>query len=141
MRNIWAQYQTTLMIHGVILTAGLYHNYIKPSNILLATEYADSEIKVADFGLARDVTYCESGECRGYGTKGYWAPEVEQYQWHSHLSEMYSIGAVFYFMVCGEDHFWFENGKIWSNRPTVTTTATLRVTITVVCHDLCKPSL
>ena len=94
-----------------MLTAGVFHNDIKPSNILLATNGADSELKVADFGLARDHEYCESGVCRGYGTKGYRAPEVDQQQWHSHQSEMYSIGAVLYFMLCGDNQFSFKNGN------------------------------
>ena len=99
------------MVHGVILTAGLFYNDLKPSNILLATLDADSDLKVADFGLARDCDYCESGVCHGYGTEGYQAPEVDQLQWHSHQSEMYSAGAVLYFMLCGEKHFRYKKGR------------------------------
>ena len=93
-------------------TAGIWHNDIKPEDILLVSCHPDSDLKVADFGFARTLQYCQSGEviC-GYGTKGYMAPEVEQHEWHSHQAEMYSIGAVLYFMLCGEDHFDFDDGK------------------------------
>ena len=97
------------MVH---VTAGIWHNDIKPENLLLLSSHPDSALKVADFGFARTHEYCSSGEViHGYGSKGYMAPEVEQLEWHSHQSEMYSAGAVFYFMLCGEDHFQFDDGK------------------------------
>ena len=101
--------------NDIMLNAGILHNDIKPDNILLATSHADTNIKVADFGLARTIEYCDSGEViYGYGTNGYLALEVEQHELHSHQSEMYSIGAVLYFMLCGEDHFHFDDGEKWT---------------------------
>ena len=39
------------------------------------------------------------------------APEVEQLACRSHYSDMYSIGAVFHFMLFGEDHCHVKDGK------------------------------
>ena len=109
------QRQVKSLVSNVMLTAGIWHNDIKPDNILLVSSHPDSDMKVADFGFARTHQYCQSGQViLGYGTKGYMAPEVEQHEWQSHQSEMYSIGAVFYYMVCGEDHFHFDDGKATS---------------------------
>ncbi len=38
------------------------------------------------------------------------AKEVEQGQ-YSHKSEMYSIGASLYAMLCGENHFSYDQGE------------------------------
>ena len=99
------EHQNKSMVDGFMLTAGLFHNDLKPSNILSATKLADFELKLADFGPARDRDYCESGVYHGYGTEDYQAPEVDQLQLHSHQSEMYSVSAVLYFMLSGKKHF------------------------------------
>ena len=111
-QHLLHQHQVNSLLSNVMCTAGIWHNDIKPENILLVSCHPDSDLKVADFGFARTLQYCQSGEviC-GYGTKGYMAPEVEQHEWHSHQAEMYSSGAVLYFMLCGEDHFDFDDGK------------------------------
>ena len=94
-----------------MLPAGIFHNDLKPANLLLATDGADLQLRVADFGLARTHDYCGTGLCHAYGTDGYAAPEVNQRRWHSHKSEMYSIGGVAYYMLCGQKHFSYQDGK------------------------------
>ena len=113
-----------------MLPAEIFHNDLKPSNLLLATKGADSELKVADFGLARTHDHCGTGWCRSYGTDGYAAPEVDQHRWHSHKSEMYCVGGVAYYMLCGEQHFGYKDGKAAFTLPT---------DADVVYKHLCKP--
>ena len=93
-----------------MLTAGIWQT--SSQTTYSWSPHPDSDLKVADFGVARTDQYCKSNQViLGYVTKGYMAPEVEQQEWHSHQSEMHSTRAVFCNMLCGEDHFHFDDGK------------------------------
>jgi len=80
---------------------GLVHRDIKPANLLID---ARGVVKVADFGLARDVTagagLTVSGEIMG--TPQYMAPEQARAQWDlvGPRSDVYSLGATLYELVC-----------------------------------------
>jgi serine/threonine-protein kinase len=85
---------------------GVAHRDIKPSNILI--DLHGSPILI-DFGLAKS-THAESDLTQTgamLGTPSYMAPEQIQYH-HDHdlrLSDIYSLGAVFYYLLVGRPPF------------------------------------
>lgn len=77
------------------------HRDLKPSNILVAP---DGKVKLADFGLARHgLGAMGSSSLSALGTPEYAAPE--QYRRPrevDHRSDIFSLGKVFYFVLCRE---------------------------------------
>uniref|UniRef100_A0A6B2L5Y9 Protein kinase domain-containing protein n=1 Tax=Arcella intermedia TaxID=1963864 RepID=A0A6B2L5Y9_9EUKA len=99
----------------------IVHRDIKPENILFVDKELTT-IKICDFGIAKKLPK------KGYldekiGTEGYMAPEVEAGKQYNVSSDMYSLGLVIYFMICGYSAFEPENGVVdldfpienWSN--------------------------
>jgi hypothetical protein len=84
------------------------HRDIKPSNLMLTELGGISDrVKVLDFGLAIDLAEDGKGE-EGViaGTPMYLAPEVIlSEEAYSPRSDIYALGAVAYFMLCGETVF------------------------------------
>jgi hypothetical protein len=82
--------------------SGIIHRDIKPENVLLARR---SDVKVADFGLARhiggeDVRLTQTGVTMG--TPLYMSPEQIQGQPVDVRSDLYSLGIMCYHMLAGE---------------------------------------
>ncbi len=80
--------------HGVI------HRDIKPANILITSDW---QVKVADFGLARDLHAGSAPDEAEYGTPDYVAPErciagaaVD------HRADLYSLGVVIHELLTGK---------------------------------------
>ena len=97
--------------HASPVLAGILHNDIKPENLLLARDSSQSLIKVGDFGLARLIAeFDDPNNWRCYGTPGYMAPEVKTLGQVSAKSDMYSIGVVLYYMLCGRPPFTSKKG-------------------------------
>ena len=83
--------------------AGLVHRDIKPENIRLVP---DGAVKLLDFGIARDAASARlTQEGLLAGTAAYVAPEVWRGQQPDHLSDIYSLGCVFYEMLAGRPPF------------------------------------
>ncbi|HXD86079.1 MAG TPA: serine/threonine-protein kinase [Urbifossiella sp.] len=92
---------------------GMVHRDIKPANLLVAKASPSMPgcvVKIADFGIARIAT----SEARTTatvvagltGTPDYVAPE-QAYNPHAadHRADLYSLGCVFYFLLCGKPPF------------------------------------
>ncbi len=82
---------------------GIIHRDIKPSNIMIDTEHGD-RVKIMDFGIARLMT---DGHLTRTGTKMgtimYMSPEqVLALKDIDHRSDVYSLGVVFFEMLCGK---------------------------------------
>ena len=74
---------------------GIIHRDLKLSNIALASEKED--IRILDFGLSKIIGPGET--CReSYGTPGYAAPEVIDEENYGKKIDVWSIGAITYFM-------------------------------------------
>lgn len=82
---------------------GVVHRDVKPANIMLTPELRPL---LLDFGLARSWREMES-EGLAAGTPGYMSPEQARGEDHliNNRSDIFSLGAVFYEMVTGQQAF------------------------------------
>jgi serine/threonine protein kinase len=84
---------------------GMIHRDIKPANILIEGD-EDPVVKITDFGLARnenDPSLTQVGMVAG--TPMYMAPEQARGEKMDARSDLFSLGSVLYYMVCGQPPF------------------------------------
>jgi serine/threonine protein kinase len=84
------------------LKHNLLHRDIKPGNILFNS---DTEPKLVDFGLARNVEAGPDSETETWGTPYYVAPEKIKREPETFLSDMYSLGGTLYQALTGHVPF------------------------------------
>jgi serine/threonine-protein kinase len=77
----------------------IIHRDIKPANILLMD---DDNVKVADFGVAKLNSFDQTMQGSAVGTPSYMSPESLKGQSVTHLTDIYSVGAVMLQMLTGE---------------------------------------
>jgi serine/threonine-protein kinase len=90
---------------GAAGEAGIIHRDVKPENILMTRR---GRVKVADFGLCRQMDnegpqLTQSGITMG--TPAYMSPEQAQGFQLDHRSDLYSLGATYYFMLAAMPPF------------------------------------
>lgn len=78
---------------------GILHRDIKPANIMLLENA--TEIKMIDFGSSKLKAIVDDETSLRLFTPGYVAPEVSQGQEATEKSDIYSLGAVFYYIFFG----------------------------------------
>jgi serine/threonine-protein kinase len=90
--------------HGV----GLVHRDVKPANVILCERGGVSDVaKVVDFGLVKDQGAADGLSHEGVlvGTPLYLAPEAIRSPAADPRSDLYSLGAVAYFLLTGSHVF------------------------------------
>ncbi|PWY99357.1 putative calmodulin-dependent protein kinase type 1 [Testicularia cyperi] len=85
---------------------GIVHRDLKPENLLFRDKTEQSDLLIADFGLSRVVDDEKitvlSTTC---GTPGYMAPEIFKKTGHGKPVDMWAIGVITYFLLCGYTPF------------------------------------
>lgn len=80
-----------------LVTKHVVHRDLKPANILIK----DGIPKLADFGFAKDN---DAPPCKFYynvGTPMYMCPQALRKNEYSFKSDIWSIGALYYELLCG----------------------------------------
>lgn len=89
---------------------GIVHRDIKPENIVCAQRSEDTEVKLADFGLAKQVKKENNGrellKASASGTTLYCAPERLKQSEESMAVDIWSVGCIMYFIIFGEPPFY-----------------------------------
>ena len=83
---------------------GVIHRDIKPGNIMMSN---DGQVKVSDFGLARDVLRASDivGEGHSLGTPRYMAPEQAMGEQPTAASDLYSLAATYFVLLTGRSPY------------------------------------
>ncbi|KAJ5168440.1 uncharacterized protein N7482_004034 [Penicillium canariense] len=87
----------------------IVHRDLKPENLLYLTRAADSELVLADFGIAKMLDNPAEVLTSMAGSFGYAAPEVMLKQGHGKAVDMWSLGVITYTLLCGYSPFRSEN--------------------------------
>ncbi|KAI0697372.1 Pkinase-domain-containing protein [Cytidiella melzeri] len=85
---------------------GIVHRDLKPENLLFRTKKEDADIMIADFGLSRmmdeEKLQMLTEIC---GTPGYMAPEIFKKTGHGKPVDVWAMGVITYFLLCGYTPF------------------------------------
>jgi serine/threonine-protein kinase len=81
---------------------GIFHRDVKPGNLLVR---GNGELKIVDFGIARLAASNMTASGLIVGTPDYMSPEQARGQEVDARSDVFSAGAVFYYMLTGRKPF------------------------------------
>jgi calcium/calmodulin-dependent protein kinase I len=97
-------FDTMVYCHGQKIA----HRDLKPSNLLLKSLDNDMDIKIADFGFAKEARsdYSLFTVC---GTPLYVAPEILLGKPYGTKVDMWSLGVIVYFLLAGYPPFYSDN--------------------------------
>ncbi|RMZ89228.1 hypothetical protein DV736_g3549, partial [Chaetothyriales sp. CBS 134916] len=87
----------------------IVHRDLKPENLLYLSRASDSELVLADFGIAKMLDTPGEVLTTMAGSFGYAAPEVMLKQGHGKAVDMWSLGVITYTLLCGYSPFRAEN--------------------------------
>ncbi|KAL7927745.1 Calcium/calmodulin-dependent protein kinase [Trichoderma austrokoningii] len=85
------------------------HRDLKPENLIYVTAEDDSDLVLADFGIAKTLDSKDETLKTMAGSFGYAAPEVMAKQGHGKPVDMWSMGVITYTLLCGYSPFRSEN--------------------------------
>ncbi|KAJ2907060.1 putative calcium calmodulin-dependent protein kinase protein [Zalerion maritima] len=85
------------------------HRDLKPENLLYRTKKPDSDLVLADFGIAKMLDSQDEVLTTMAGSFGYAAPEVMLKKGHGKPVDMWSMGVITYTLLCGYSPFRSEN--------------------------------
>ncbi|KAI1974879.1 Calmodulin-dependent protein kinase cmk2 [Ophidiomyces ophidiicola] len=104
--------QTILQVLGAVdylHERNVVHRDLKPENLLYLTRSQDSQLVLADFGIAKMLDSATDVLTTMAGSFGYAAPEVMLKQGHGKAVDMWSLGVITYTLLCGYSPFRSEN--------------------------------
>jgi len=76
----------------------IVHRDLKPENLLLTDKSENYQVKIIDFGLAKQSKELMSMPC---GTPGYVAPEILKRRKYHKEVDVWSLGVITYILLCG----------------------------------------
>ena len=82
---------------------------LKPENLLYLTKEPQSDLVLADFGIAKMLDSSDGILSTMAGSFGYAAPEIMLKQGHGKPVDMWSLGVITYTLLCGYSPFRSEN--------------------------------
>ncbi|XP_066500118.1 MAP kinase-activated protein kinase 2b [Hoplias malabaricus] len=85
------------------------HRDVKPENLLYTSKHPDAQLKLTDFGFAKETTSqsCLATPCF---TPYYVAPEVLGPEKYDKSCDMWSLGVIMYILLCGYPPFYSNHG-------------------------------
>lgn len=102
--------RATLSAVAYLHDHGIVHRDLKPENLLFRTAEDNSDLLIADFGLSRimdeEQFHVLTTTC---GTPGYMAPEIFNKTGHGKPVDVWAIGVITYFLLCGYTPFDRDN--------------------------------
>ncbi|KAI9823281.1 MAG: hypothetical protein M1832_002505 [Thelocarpon impressellum] len=98
--------RATLSAVAYLHDHGIVHRDLKPENLLFRTPEDNADLLIADFGLSRimdeEQFHVLTTTC---GTPGYMAPEIFKKTGHGKPVDLWAIGVITYFLLCGYTPF------------------------------------
>jgi len=98
--------RATLSAVAYLHDNGIVHRDLKPENLLFRTPEDNADLLIADFGLSRimdeDQFHVLTTTC---GTPGYMAPEIFKKTGHGKPVDIWAMGVITYFLLCGYTPF------------------------------------
>ncbi|KAG8529185.1 uncharacterized protein KY384_005820 [Bacidia gigantensis] len=98
--------RATLSAVSYLHDHGIVHRDLKPENLLFRTPEDNADLLIADFGLSRimdeEAFHVLTTTC---GTPGYMAPEIFKKSGHGKPVDVWAIGVITYFLLCGYTPF------------------------------------
>ncbi|KAG5642130.1 hypothetical protein DXG03_003580 [Asterophora parasitica] len=112
--------RTSSILSGVkyLHTHDIVHRDLKPENILYRTNEPDSDIVIADFGIAKHLHSPNEQLHTLAGSFGYVAPEVLNKDGHGKAVDIWSTGIITYVLLCGYSPFRSEDVKVLTRETT-----------------------
>ncbi|KAI0424346.1 kinase-like domain-containing protein [Xylaria sp. FL1042] len=102
--------RATLSAVAYLHDHGIVHRDLKPENLLFRTPEDNADLLIADFGLSRimdeEQFHVLTTTC---GTPGYMAPEIFKKTGHGKPVDIWAIGVITYFLLCGYTPFDRDN--------------------------------
>jgi calcium/calmodulin-dependent protein kinase I len=93
----------------------IVHRDLKPENILYLSSKEDSNVVLADFGIAKHLQDPDDKLYTSAGSFGYAAPEVITGDGHGKPCDIWSLGVITYTLLCGYSPFRSENVQDFIN--------------------------
>jgi len=102
--------RATLSAVAYLHDHGIVHRDLKPENLLFRTPEDNADLLIADFGLSRimdeEQFHVLTTTC---GTPGYMAPEIFKKTGHGKPVDLWALGVITYFLLCGYTPFDRDN--------------------------------